>query len=38
MKDKNKVLKKIGDALSENDTESARKLIENDLKRVGLKE
>ena len=38
MKDKNKVLKKIGDALSANDTESARKLIENDLKRVGLKE
>lgn len=38
MKDKNKVLKKIGDALNANDTETARKLVENDLKRVGLKE
>lgn len=38
MKDKNKILKKIGDALNANDYDSARKLIENDLKRIGLKE
>ena len=38
MKDKNKVLNKISDALNANDLESARKLIENDLKRVGSRE
>lgn len=38
MKDKNKIIKKISDALNANDLETARKLVENDLKRVGLKE
>ena len=38
MKDKNKILNKISDALNANDLETARKLIENDLKRVGSKE
>ena len=38
MKDKNKIIKKISDALNANDLETARKLVENDLKWVGLKE
>ncbi len=38
MKDKNKIIKKISDALNANDLDAARKLVENDLKRVGLKE
>ena len=38
MKDKNKILNKISSALNANDLETARKLIENDLKRVGSKE
>ena len=35
MKDKNKILNKISSALNANDLETARKFIENDLKRVG---
>ena len=38
MKDKNKILNKISSALNANDLETARKLIENDLKRVGSRE
>ncbi len=38
MKDKNKVLKKITSALNANDLDTARKLVENDLKRIGNKE
>ncbi len=38
MKNKEKVLKKISDALNANDIATARKIIENDLKRVGTKE
>ena len=38
MKDKNKILTKISSALNANDLETARKLIENDLKRVGSRE
>ncbi len=38
MKDKRKVINKISDALNANDLDSARKLIENDLKRVGSRE
>ena len=36
MKDKNKILQKIGNALNANDNETARKLIERDLKRCGI--
>lgn len=35
MKDKNKVIKRIVNALNANDYDSARKIIENDLKRLG---
>ena len=35
MKDKNKVIKKIVNSLNANDYESARKIIERDLKRFG---
>lgn len=38
MKDKNKIIKKILNSLTANDFESARKLIENDLKRFGVKD
>lgn len=38
MKDKNKVIKKINNALNANDIESARRFIENDLKRFGTNE
>ena len=35
MKDKNKIIKRIVNALNANDYEAARKIIENDLKRLG---
>lgn len=35
MKDKQKIINKIGNALNANDLDSARKLVENDLKRLG---
>lgn len=38
MKDKNKIINKIYNALNANDFDSARKIIENDLKRVGSKD
>lgn len=38
MKDKHKIIKKIGNCLNANDYDSARKLIENDLKRSGCKD
>lgn len=38
MKDKNKVLNKISSALNANDYDSAKRLIENDLKRIGSRE
>lgn len=38
MKDKHKIIKKIGNCLNANDYDSARKLIENDLKRLGCKD
>ena len=38
MKDKDKIIKKILNSLTANDFESARKLIENDLKRLGVKD
>ena len=38
MKDKNKVIKKILNSLNANDIDYARRLIENDLKRLGAKD
>ena len=38
MKDKNKIIKKILNSLNANDINYARKLIENDLKRLGVKD
>ena len=38
MKDKNKVIKKILNSLNANDVDYARRLIENDLKRLGAKD
>lgn len=38
MKDKNKIIKKIMNALTANDFEYARRVIENDLKRLGCKD
>lgn len=38
MKDKNKVIKKILNSLNANDVDYARRLIENDLKRLGVKD
>ena len=38
MKDKNKVIRKIVNSLNANDYEFARKIIENDLKRLGCKD
>lgn len=38
MKDKNKIIKKILNSLNANDIDYARRLIENDLKRLGAKD
>lgn len=38
MKDKQKIINKIGNALNANDLDSARKLVENDLKRLNCKD